>query len=241
MPDGAAMPEAGGDAVTAGVATICDLAGGGVADAQLVLGQILLDGVLLPRDPRGALGWFLAAARQGSAMGCNMVGRCCELGWGMPPAPAEAMRWYRRAACAGLDWGMYNYATGLTLGWDGPPDHGRALAWLRRAAARGHCKSFNIIGGFYEDGWAVTRDLAQARAWYVRAAEGGDFRGHFNLGRFLLAEGRTALAHRHFEIARGTATPAFRARMERFLAGGGMQDEGAMRFAPVGEVGGLGA
>ncbi|GAA4483282.1 tetratricopeptide repeat protein [Gluconacetobacter asukensis] len=222
------MREAEPDQTTACVATICDLAGGGLADAQLALGQILLDGVLLPRDARAALGWFLAAARQGSAMGCNMVGRCCELGWGMAAAPAEALRWYRRAACAGLDWGMYNYATGLSLGWDGPPDHVRALAWFRRAAARGHCKSFNIIGGFYEDGWAVTRDLVQARAWYVRAAEGGDFRGHFNLARFLLAEGEMIRARRHFENAWQTATPAFRTRMEQFLVGSGIE----MRFRP---------
>ncbi|MBB2204745.1 tetratricopeptide repeat protein [Gluconacetobacter takamatsuzukensis] len=220
MQDAAAMPEAERDAAAASVATICDLAGGGLADAQLALGQILLDGTLLPRDARAALGWFLAAARQGDAMGCNMVGRCCELGWGMPAAPAEAMRWYRRAACAGLDWGMYNYATGLTLGWDGPPDHARALAWFRRAAARGHCKSFNIIGGFYEDGWAVTRDLDQARAWYARAADGGDFRGHFNFGRFLLTEGQQARARWHFERAREGATPGFLARMEQFLAEG---------------------
>ncbi|GBQ31194.1 sel1 repeat family protein [Gluconacetobacter azotocaptans] len=204
--------------VADGVEAICALAGAGQADAQLMLGQILLDGRFLPRDEGAALGWFLAAARHGHPMGHNMVGRCCELGWGLAPAPAEALRWYRAAACAGLDWGMYNYATGLSLGWDGPPDHVRALAWFRRAAARGHCKSFNIIGGFYEDGWAVARDLDQARAWYVRAAEGGDFRGHFNFGRFLLAEGRHAQARRHFDIARRTGTPAFRAQMERFLA-----------------------
>lgn len=229
MPNVAAMLEAERSEVTASVATICDLAGGGLVEAQLALGQILLDGVLLPHDPRAALGWFLAAARQGSAMGDNMVGRCCELGWGMPAAPVEALRWYRRAAQAGLDWGMYNYATGLTLGWDGPPDHGRALDWFWRAAACGHCKSFNMIGGFYEDGWAVARDLVEARAWYVRAAEGGDFRGHFNLGRFLLMENRIVEARHHFESARLTATPAFRARMEQFLRENGVD----MCFRPL--------
>ncbi|ACI51805.1 Sel1 domain protein repeat-containing protein [Gluconacetobacter diazotrophicus PA1 5] len=199
-------------------ATVTGLARSGDPAAQLALGQMLLNGIGTAPAPAAALQWFLASAARGVPMACNMVGRCCELGWGVPPSPADAMQWYERAARAGLDWGMYNYATGLALGWTAPPDLARALEWFRRAASLGHCKSFNIIGGFYEDGWAVPRDPRRARACYARAARGGDFRGCFNLGRFLLREGRQEDAMRYFAIARATGTPNFVANMDAFLA-----------------------
>jgi len=200
------------------LASVTALAQAGDPQAQLALGQMLLNAVGTPRDEKGALHWFLTAAAQDVPMACNMVGRCCELGWAVPRNPADAMMWYLRAANGGLDWGMYNYANGLALGWHGGlRDLDGALLWYRRAAGIGHCKSLNIIGGFYEDGWSVARDLRRARAYYARAARCGDFRGHFNLGRFLMNEGRRDEAERHFARARETATEAFTLKMDEFL------------------------
>ena len=54
----------------------------GHAEAQAVLGQWLLDGHGMARDPAAALQWFQRAARQGHWMGANMSGRCHEMGWG---------------------------------------------------------------------------------------------------------------------------------------------------------------
>ncbi|MFT9442215.1 MAG: tetratricopeptide repeat protein [Acetobacter papayae] len=206
------------------LALVTQQARAGDAQAQLALGQLLLNGIGTGRDEKTAFRWFLASALQGQAMGCNMVGRCRELGWGVALNTAEAMPWYRRAAQGGLDWGMYNYATGLTLGWNGARDHDAAFLWFRRAAALGHCKSFNIIGGFYEDGWACPRDLRRARGWYAAAARCGDFRGHFNYGRFLLRENRLEDAAYHFELARQSGTAAFVEKMDAFLSKtGGME------------------
>lgn len=212
----------------------------GDAQAQLALGQLLLNGIGADRDEKNAFRWFLASALQGVAMGCNMVGRCRELGWGVAPDRAEAMPWYRRAAQAGLDWGMYNYATGLTLGWSGPRDLEAAFLWFRRAAALGHCKSFNIIGGFYEDGWACVRDLRRARAWYAVAARCGDFRGHFNYGRFLLRENRPEDAARHFSLARQSGTAAFVEKMDAFLQNADGPEPSARCALPAGRAEGDG-
>src|SRR3546814_3204064 len=50
----------------------------GVAEAQAVYGQILLDGAGVAVDQRAALDWFSKAAAQHHVMAINMVGRCYD-------------------------------------------------------------------------------------------------------------------------------------------------------------------
>ncbi|HEY9137317.1 MAG TPA: tetratricopeptide repeat protein [Terriglobus sp.] len=190
----------------------------GVPQAQLIYGQMLLDGKLLPQNATSALHWFERAARGGDVMAMNMVGRCLDQGWGIAASPNLAAPWFRKAAEKGLDWGMYNLATLLTLGSGVKEDKIEALYWLRKAADLNHAKSINILGGFYEDGWVVQKDMAIAKDHYRRAAEGGDFRGHFNYARILASEGREAEALSHLKKVPETATPAFVAKMKQFFA-----------------------
>ncbi|KEQ53937.1 tetratricopeptide repeat protein [Sphingobium chlorophenolicum] len=181
---------------------------GGVAQAQIVLGQMLLDGVELPADPRAAFGWFNRAAASHDMFALNMVGRCYELGWGVAVDPDRATECYRVAAGRGLAEAVYNYATQLAL----KGDHEAALDWYRRAADDPGligAKAANYIGSFHEDGWAVAVDRAQAFRHYRIAAEGGDFRGQFNLARLLAEDGATEEALRWLRRVRETATPAF--------------------------------
>jgi TPR repeat protein len=49
-------------------------AGRGEAEAQTMLGQILLEGHGIARDAKLAFTWFGIAARQGHAMALNMLG-----------------------------------------------------------------------------------------------------------------------------------------------------------------------
>ena len=191
---------------------------GGVAEAQAVYGQMLLDGLGVAQDARAALHWFARAAQQQHLMAINMVGRCYDLGWGTPVDKARAAEWYKAAADRGLEWGMYNYATLLTLGEGVAEDKPAALALFRKAAALGNAKSENYIGSFHEDGWVVERDLALAEAHYRIAAEGGDFRGQFNLARLLGERGETAEALAWLARVRESATPAFMAKAEAWLA-----------------------
>ena len=48
----------------------------GLAEAQALLGQILLDGRGIEADDMQARAWFAKAAEQGHLMGMNMLGRC---------------------------------------------------------------------------------------------------------------------------------------------------------------------
>lgn len=161
----------------------------GFKAAQVVWGQMLLDGRGVARDPAAAFHWFRRAAEIGSLDGINMVGRCHELGWGVPVDHAEAIRWYRRAASRASDWGCYNLGSMLLYGEGIERDRAEALQCYRRAAERGHAKAMGMIGRFHEEGWEVPADPVQAMHWYRRAAEGGDFWGQYHLGR-LLAESR---------------------------------------------------
>ncbi|MBO9621280.1 MAG: sel1 repeat family protein [Sphingomonas sp.] len=185
----------------------------GVAEAQAVYGQMLLD----QGSAREGFGWFNKAAAQGHLMALNMVGRCYDLGWGTPVDKVRAAECFRIAAERGLDWGMYNYATALALGDGVAEDKGAALAWFEKAAALGNAKAVNYIGSFHEDGWVVPRDMAKAAECYARAAEGGDFRGQFNHARMLAADGRMGEARIWLARCAESATPAFVEKARRWL------------------------
>ena len=88
----------------------------GIVDGQALLGQILLDGQGIERDPVLAKRWFQIAANAGHLMARNMLGRCWEHGWGGPVDCTLASLEYRQAAEAGLDWALYNYANLLATG-----------------------------------------------------------------------------------------------------------------------------
>jgi uncharacterized protein len=190
----------------------------GVAEAQAILGQMLLDGTDVARDAPGAVGWFWKAAAQGHLMATNMLGRCYDLGWGVPVDKARAAEWYRVAADRGLDWAMYNLATLMTLGEGVPQDRPGALALFRKAAdLTGNAKAINYIGSFHEDGWVVDRDMGEAARLYALAAEGGDFRGMFNHARMLIDAGDMAGARSWIERLWPLATEPFRGKVAGWL------------------------
>ena len=172
-----------------------------IVDAQALLGQILLDGSGIERDPALALVWFQIAARRGHAMAQNMAGRCHEHGWGCEPDAAKAAEHYRVAAEAGLDWGFYNYGNLLATGRGVNKDQARALACYRKAAELGHAKSMNLVGRYLEEGLCCERDLAAAHEWYRRSAQAGDFRGQFSHASILADDGHVDAALVWFQAA----------------------------------------
>lgn len=186
----------------------------GIARAQVLWGQILLDGLGgVPQDRMAAAEWFRSAAEAGDAEGMNMLGRCHELGWGVPADAKMAAAWFRRAAEAGLDWGQYNLGNMHFRGRGVARDRAEALRWYRRAAAQGHAKAINMVARYLEEGWEGPRDPARAARLYALSAERGDFRGQFNLATLLTAHGRLEEAAMWFRRAAGGAHAAFRQEM----------------------------
>ena len=177
----------------------------GDAEAQALLGQILLDGRGIKQDQPLALRWFDIAARRGHLMARNMLGRCHEHGWGCTANAAAAAEHYRQAAEAGLDWAMYNYANLLATGRGVAQDHRHAVRLYQRAAELGHAKSMNLVGRYLEEGEHCPADYAAALDWYRRSAEGGDFRGQFSFAAVLADQGKIdeAVAWLHKALAGG--------------------------------------
>ena len=70
----------------------------GVHQAQVLYGQMFLDGMLVERNTTMALHWFERAANGGNVMAMNMVGRCFDQGWGAAPSKRLAETWFRKAA-----------------------------------------------------------------------------------------------------------------------------------------------
>ena len=163
---------------------------GGSPVAQVVYGQMLLDGHGVERDAAAAFRWFRIAASSGDLDGINMLGRCYENGWGVAPDREQATEWFRRAAAKSHAWAQFNL--GMMLMHDGatPGEAATALTLFVRAARQGNAKAMNMIGRFRECGWTVRIDMASAQRWYRRAATGGCFRGAAHLARMLCEQGR---------------------------------------------------
>ena len=191
------------------VAELRCLAVDGDPGAQLLLGQLLVNGVGGARDVHAAFRWFKAAAGAQVPMAMNMVGRCYEYGLGTAVDYAAAARWYYRAATFECDWGIYNYAHLLANGRGLEKDKVAALAWFRLAASRGHARAMHFLGEYLEKGWGAPCDLEAATSWYRRSAEGGDFRGQCSYASVLLEQGRVDEALHWLQLAVRAATPAY--------------------------------
>jgi TPR repeat protein len=190
----------------------------GVTEAQLNMGQRLLDGVGVDPDPEKALAWFRWAADRGSAPAMNMVGRCLENGWGAPIDLALAADWYHRSARAGHDWGQYNYAHMLFDGRGVPRDQAQAVVWYERAARQGHARAMNLLARCLEEGWGVRREPRRAAVWYQRSAEAGYFRAQFNHASLLASLGEMDEALMWFERAlAGAQGPSLAAMAEALI------------------------
>ena len=173
----------------------------GIVDGQALLGQILLDGQGIERDPVLAKRWFQIAANAGHLMARNMLGRCWEHGWGGPVDCTLASLEYRQAAEAGLDWALYNYANLLATGRGVAQDQSSAFKLYWVAAQAGHAKSMNLVGRYLEEGVHCPVDKQAACAWYERSALGGDFRGQFSHASVLAESGNIDEALIWFERA----------------------------------------
>ena len=190
----------------------------GNLQAQVALGQMLLDGAGVAKDPEQARAWFVRAAQAGSAEAMNMAGRCFENGWGGPTDLPDAADWYRKAAAKGYDWGEYNYANMLFDGRGVARDLEAAVEGYRRAANRGHARAMNLLARCLEEGWGADQNPAAARAWYRRAAEAGYFRAQFNYATLLASDGEVEAALPLFRAALREAPADSAAAMRGLLA-----------------------
>ena len=185
----------------------------GEPQLQLLLGQLLINGVGTSRDASESLRWFRAAARARVPMAMNMIGRCYEHGLGTAADYIQAARWYHRAAIYDCDWAIYNYAHMLANGRGVEKDRSAAFRWFKLAAVRGHARAMAFLGQYYENGWEAPLDLATAVCLYKRSAEAGDYRGQCSYASVLADQGRIEEALSWLRLAVNTAPPHYLAQL----------------------------
>jgi TPR repeat protein len=194
----------------------------GSTSAQIVWGQLLLDGHGVPRDAKAAFISFGKAATCGDIEARNMVGRCYEQGWGVPVDLKRATESFEIAARTGHLWGQVNLAQMLTRAGD-PADRPRCFALFKAAAESGtrkaNLKAMNSLARFLEEGWAGTPDPAGAAFWYLRAANLGDHWAQYNLATILFRQGDHEGTDRWLRTAIANADNGFRRRVTPLLLG----------------------
>jgi TPR repeat protein len=192
----------------------------GIAAAQMVWGQLLLDGKLVPRNPEAAFRAFSSVADIGDLEALNMVGRCYEQGWGVPADHRRATEFFETAAKAGHVWAQVNLAQ-MLMRAGVSEDRPRCFALFKVAAEGGNnkanIKAMNSLARFLEEGWAGPPDLHGAAVWYQRAAKAGDHWAQFNLATILLRQGDHAAADKWFHSAIAISDNGFRRRTAALL------------------------
>lgn len=201
----------------------------GMAPAQIVWGQLLLDGRGVARDAQAAFGWFQKAAAQGNVEARNMVGRCYEQGWGVAVDFKLATDSFEIAAQSGHAWGQVNLAQMLMRAGD-PADRRRCFALFKAAAEGGtdkvNLKAMNSLARFLEEGWAGPHDLEGAVFWYMKAAKLGDHWAQYNLATILFGQGDHEAADKLIRNAIAISDNGFRRRIAGLLLA---QPEPALR------------
>jgi len=192
----------------------------GFPAAQVVWGQLLLDGRGVDRDPGKAFTWFEKAAALGDTEARNMVGRCYEQGWGVAPDRERASEAFEIAAQAGHVWGQVNLAQ-MLMRRGNPTDRSRCFALFKAAAESGtskpHLKAMNSLARLLEEGWAGPPDTASAAHWYMQAAKLGDHWAQYNLATIMFRQGDHEAADQWLRSAVAVSENGFRRRIASLL------------------------
>jgi localization factor PodJL len=173
-------PQARGPAPT--LDRVTQLANGGNAIAQTIIGLKELDGDGVPANPADAAKWLERAAGQGQAVAQYRLGAVYERGQGVTANPATATHWYQLAANQGNRKAMHNLAVAYASGAAGKKDMAEAARWFAKGAALGLADSQFNLAVLYERGDGVPQSLLDAYKWYAIAAAQGDAESKSRLG-----------------------------------------------------------
>ena len=157
-----------------------DLALGGDADACLLLGLMLENGIGIPESLQDALGWYQRAADAGDALSAERAGEACfRLGLSQG-AEGERAFWetgsrYGNVDCVrGLGWLCESEGTEKSLA--------EAVRLYMRGVTLGDSKSVRCIGNLYERGLGLPQSYEKAAEWYGRSADMGYSEAQCDLG-----------------------------------------------------------
>jgi localization factor PodJL len=170
----AAAPQAAAPAGPPSLERIAQLADGGNAVAQTIIGLRALGANGSGVNAAEAFKWLSRAAEQGHAVAQYRLGTLYERGQGVAANPQAAARWYQAAANQGNRLAMYNLAVAMANRSLGQPNMPEAARWFSRAAGLGVGDAQFNLAVLYERGDGVPQSLVDAYKWYSIAGAAGD-------------------------------------------------------------------
>ena len=205
------------------------------------LGEIYLDGILVPRDDVEAVRWLTLAAAGGDAKSQYNLG--CEhyFGRGVPQDAAAAAVQWRLAAEQGYAAARENLGTLYFFGSGVPEDRVEAARWFRLAAESGSAEGQQKLALMTQQGWGTTpADPKESLRWMYAAAMQGNESALDDLADYAVQgvgmdpdpiagarwywmsaqKGRTAAAEKFIELDRSLRAEAERGELRgmRYLA-----------------------
>jgi len=177
---------------------LTQLANGGNAKAELVVGLKYLDGDGVAANDAQAAKWLGLAAAAGEPVAQYRLGTMFERGRGVAADAAKAMHWYEAAASQGNRKAMHNLAVAYAEGSGVKKDFSEAARWFSRAANLGLSDSQFNLAVLYERGLGVPQSLLDAYKWYAVAAAQGDAESKARIGAIsaqMDPDGRAAAQH----------------------------------------------
>ncbi len=170
---------------------------GGLADAEVAIGEMYYKGEGVPINLETARSWFSKAAFQGDAGGLFYMGLFCQYGYGGEKDSDKAKQYYERAYLVGkLTTPIFYLGSHLSpqaasannLGYmymtgDGIPlDYGMAYDWYTKSIDHGGISAMFNIGEMYMQGKGRPQNFNTAFEWYKKAADAGDAKAQFQVG-----------------------------------------------------------
>jgi len=138
--------------------------------AQLGLGEIYTQGLVIQADYHIALQWYLAAAEQGNAQAQAKLGELYTNGHSVPQDFTKALRWLNASAKQDNATAQLHLGELYAAGQGVPQDWQEAIKWYRLAAARGNAIANALLADCYENGQGTAQDSAAAVEWLNKAA-----------------------------------------------------------------------
>ena len=138
--------------------------------AMTAFGNMLTEGIGVPKDPARAHEWYLRAADSDDAEAQFLIGRNYETGkGGVVKDLKQALGWYRKAANGGNGDAMNNMAVMHALGEGVKADFGEAVRWYQKAAEAGNGNAMFNLAALYDEGQGVKKSPKTAARWVMRS------------------------------------------------------------------------
>ncbi|MBF0453974.1 MAG: SEL1-like repeat protein [Magnetococcales bacterium] len=161
------------------------LAERGDSRAQVVLGNLYLNGGEESYQPTKAFYWFKQAAHQGDKRAQFTLGTLYQHGKGTPQNDQEALKWFLKVVEPGSE-STDNPLSAQILAWTNlklgiiyyegngvPPNYPLAMDYLKRVSANNHAYGQYLMGLMYAEGKGVAPNRQEAVYWLELAAEQG--------------------------------------------------------------------